>query len=73
MTGNDVAKWVYTFALLAITIYWGRFCVDTICQAMNQPTAVDVLAAAGVSGLMGALITLDTLVAQHWFRKKKPE
>lgn len=73
MSGNDVAKWVYTFVLLAATLGWGWFSVHIVCQAIIQPTFVDVLAAAGVSGVMGALITLTTLATQHWFRKKTPE
>ncbi len=32
--------------------------------------AGDVLAAAGVSIVMGAFITWDALIVQFWFRKK---
>jgi Na+-translocating ferredoxin:NAD+ oxidoreductase RnfC subunit len=73
MKGNDIAKWVYTFLLLIAMVGWGWFSVHTICQAMDQPTTIDIIAAAGVSGLMGALITLTTLATQHRFRKKTPE
>ena len=73
MDKNLIVKWVYTFMLLGATIWWGYFCLNTITAAMTEPTQGNVLAVAGVSGLMGALLTWNALIIQHWFRKKTPE
>ncbi|GAI68134.1 hypothetical protein ES703_71939 [subsurface metagenome] len=68
---RDIIKWVFTFTMIGVTVGWGVFCVNTIFAAMQEPIAAsDVLATAGVSALMGALITWDALIVQFWFRKK---
>ncbi|MBA7566418.1 hypothetical protein ES708_08109 [subsurface metagenome] len=68
---RDIIKWVFTFTMVGVTVGWGVFCVNTIFAAMQEPIAAsDVLATAGVSALMGALITWDALIVQFWFRKK---
>jgi len=70
---GDLIKWAYSFVLLGVTIWWGVFCVNTVMTALQSLTEADVLMTAGVSVLMGALISWDALIIQHWFRKKTPE
>jgi len=73
MQPSDWLKWLYTFVLLGVTIGWCVFCVNVIKVAIQEPTATDILVAAGVGGVTGALISWNALVIQHWFRKKSPE
>ena len=73
MTNSDIVKWVYSFVLLGATVWWAKFCVDTVRAALLQPTPIDVLAVAGVSGFLGALVSWNVIVIQHWFRKKSPD
>lgn len=75
---NKNWKWVYTFVMLFATIGWGVFTVmivrDAALKIENQTiTQIDLISAAGASGLMGALIGWNSLIIQHWFRKKIEE
>lgn len=63
-------KWIYTFVLLIATIGWAVFTVIVVKDAMATPTAAGILEASGTSVLLGALIGWNSLVIQHWFRKK---
>jgi len=69
---KDIVKWIYTFFLLTATIGWSAFCVLTIKSALSAPTQQNVLEVAGVTVLLGALITWCGNVNQYWFRKKDP-
>jgi len=68
----DIAKWVYSFFMLFIVIGWAVFAVKITLEAMSKPTPVSVLEVSGASVLLGALIGWESLVVQHWFRKKTP-
>jgi len=72
MRPGDMAKWVYTFVLLGVTVGWAVFVVQVVRDAMAAPTASGVLEASGTSVLLGALIGWNALVIQFWFRKKGP-
>ena len=65
-----VMKWIYTFVLLGSTIFWAIYCVNTVKCAIADPTDINIMEAAGVSVLLGALIAWNGTVNQHWFRKK---
>ena len=69
----DGMKWVYTFVLLAATLWWARYCVEVVRLALMTKESIDILSVAGVSSLLGVLVTLNVNVNQHWFRKKTPE
>ncbi len=69
---KDMMKWLYTFVLLFSTLGWAVFCVVVIRSILKEPTGAGVLEAAGVSVLLGALITWNGAVNQFWFRKKSP-
>jgi hypothetical protein len=73
MQPSDWLKWLYTFVLLGVTIGWGVFCVNVIRAALLIPSVTGILETAGVASVMGALISWNALVIQHWFRKKSPE
>lgn len=71
---TDKMKWVYTFALLVLTLAWAVFLALFVYHAMTSgPEPVDVVAGAGIGVLLGALIAWNGNVNQHWFRKKVPE
>lgn len=70
MTKADLMKWIYTFVLLVVTIGWAVFTVIVVKSVTDAPTAAGVLEASGTSVLLGALIGWNSLVIQHWFRKK---
>jgi hypothetical protein len=67
----DTMKWIFSFLMIGVTLGWGIFSVNTIFNAFQLPIeSVDVIASAGVSGVMGSLLTFDALIVQYWFRKK---
>ena len=67
-------KWLYTFFLLIVTLGWAVFLVFTVWDAITfGPEPLDVVAAAGVGVLLGALIAWNGTVNQYWFRKKGPK
>ena len=69
----DTLKWAYSFVMLAVLIGWAVFSVLIVRDAIAAPDAAGIMEVAGVSAVTGALITLNTLIAQHWFRKATPE
>ena len=72
MTDNFM-KWLYTFFLLSLTIFWAMFTVWIVSKAMDLPNPGKVLEASGASVLLGMLITLNVNTNQYWFRKKSPD
>lgn len=66
-------KHAYSFALLALTFLWAVFCVVVTWWAVRSLNAASIIAAAGCDTLLGALISWNALVIQHWFRKATPE
>lgn len=73
MLRGDVPKWAYSFALLGVTLWWARFLVLTIKEALAQPTEANIIEVAGVGVLLGALITWNATIVQYWFRKSPPK
>lgn len=66
-------KHAYSFVLLALTFLWAAFCVWVTWQATKSLNAANIIAAAGCDTLLGALISWNALVIQHYFRKAIPE
>lgn len=66
-------KHAYALLLLALTFAWAAVCVWTTWKAMGVPTSAGILGAAGVDTLLGALISWNALVIQHFYRKATPE
>lgn len=70
---DEKFKYTYAFSLLGATIGWAAFCLWIVYRAVSSGVSADILVAAGASGLLGVLTTIDTIVAQHYFRKAKPQ
>lgn len=72
---KEKMKWIYTFVLLSALIGWAMFLVFIVKGAVTAPEPVDVIAAAGVGVLLGALIVWNGNINKHWFggEKKPPE
>ncbi len=66
-------KHVYALLLLALTFIWAGFCVWVTWQAVKTLDAANIIAAAGVDTLLGALISWNALIIQHFYRKATPE
>ncbi len=66
-------KHVYALLLLALTFAWACVCVWITWKAMVVATSGAILGAAGVDTLLGALISWNALIIQHYFRKSTPE
>ena len=66
-------KHIYALLLLAMTFAWAVVCVWITWKAVQLPTSAGVLGAAGVDTLLGALISWNALIIQHYFRKAVPE
>ena len=66
-------KWLYSFALLGLTVGWGWFTTDRVMIALREGLPTDILVAVAATGLLGSLTTWESLVVQHYFRKAKPE
>ena len=66
-------KWLYSFALLGLTVGWGWFSLRVLERALRDKLETDILVSSVVSVLLGAMITWQALIIQHWFRKGKPE
>lgn len=73
MTFDALMKWLYSFALLGLTVGWGWLSLRVLERALRDKLDTDILVSSVVSVLLGALITLTTLITQHWFRKKLGE
>ena len=72
MRAADWAKWIYSFLLLLLTVGWGYLSLVVLERALKDKLPVDILVSAVVSVLLGAMLTWDSLVVQHWFRKATP-
>jgi len=66
-------KHAYALILLALTFAWAVVCLWMTWRAVQMPTDGSILGAAGVDTLLGALISWNALVIQHYFRKSTPE
>ena len=65
-------KWLYSFVVLGLTVFWAWFCLTTVNHTMQNPTGGNIIETSGASALMGALIVWNGNINQHWFRKKSP-
>lgn len=66
-------KHIYALVLLALTFGWACVCLYITWKTMTNPTSSSVLVTAGVDTLLGALISWNALIIQHYFRKSTPE
>lgn len=66
-------KWLYSFAVLIVTVGWAMFTLIFVANAIDKQSAASIMAASGASLLLGAMISWNGLIVQHWFRKSKPE
>jgi hypothetical protein len=66
---GDRFKYVYSILLLLVSVGWGSFCVWITYKAVMERLTIDIIAAAGASVLLGALIKMLGDVNQYWFRK----
>ena len=73
MTFDRGMKWLYSFILLGATIGWGWFTMNKILFALEKKLDTDILVAIASTGLLTSLMTWDTIIVQHWFRKKLEE
>lgn len=69
---GDIPKWLYTFALLASTLWWAYHTLDVAKTLPAQPSGGNIFELTGVSMLLGALITWSSTIIMHWFRKAPP-
>jgi len=73
VTFDAFMKWLYSFALLGLTVGWGWFTTDRILLALREQLPTDILVAVASTGLLGSLTTWNTLIVQHFFRKATPK
>ncbi len=73
MNNNDLTKLILAILLMGFTAGWAFWTVEITVVALAKLNVTNVITAAGSNQVMGALLTLDTLVFQHYFRKAKPE
>ncbi|MFA5151715.1 MAG: hypothetical protein WC554_04050 [Clostridia bacterium] len=66
-------KHVYSILLLVLTFMWALFCVWITWLATQTLNQANIIAAAGSDALLGALISWNALIIQHYFRKATPE
>jgi hypothetical protein len=52
---------------------WALFCVWITWLATQTLNQANIIAAAGSDALLGALISWNALIIQHYFRKATPE
>jgi len=70
---DSMMKWVYAFLTLLLTFGWAVFAVCLTWRAVQFKANLDIISAAGVDVLLGALIVWNGNINQHYFRKSKPE
>ncbi len=73
MNNADNHKLLLALLLVLFTAGWAYFTVYATAQALETLKVTNIIGAAGANQVLGALLTLDTLVYQHYFRKAKPE
>lgn len=66
-------KHVYSLILLFLTFMWAVFCVWVTWQATKALNAANVIAAGGCDTLLGALLSWNAIIIQHFYRKAVPE
>lgn len=70
---NDKIKLLLALLLILFTAGWAFYTVNLTFVAIAKLRVSDIISVAGASGLLGSLVTLLTLVYQHYFRKKLGE
>ena len=73
MNNLDNHKLLLALLLLLFTASWSYFTVYATTNAIVIAKVSNIIVGAGANQVLGALLTLDTLVFQHYFRKVKPE
>lgn len=67
---DSTFKQTYAFTNLGMVMFWGIVLLAVVIRAfLVAPGVGDVVAAAGVGALMGALIVWNTNINQHYYRK----
>ena len=67
-------KQAYAFTNLALVTFWAIFLLVIVIRAyLIAPGLGDIVAAAGVGVLLGAFITWNSNINQHYFRKRQDE
>ena len=69
----DRSKLFLALLMILFTAGWAFWTVNVTLVAIAKLQVSDVIVAAGANGLLGSLVTLLTLIYQHYFRKSKPE
>ena len=70
---DDSFKHWFAYQLFWGTVLWAVFTMWLVYKAACSNFPVDIFAAAGASGVTGALTAWVTLVVQHYFRRAKPQ
>lgn len=70
---DQTFKQVYAILNYVGVLLWGAFTIWIVWRAVALKTTVDIIAAAGASGITGALIVWNGNITQYFFRKAKPE
>lgn len=71
---DDKFKHSYAFIMLFLTVLWAALClVFTVLAIANEGDPALVIAASGAGGLTGTFTTIDVLIAQHYFRRSRPQ
>ena len=66
-------KQLYAILVFVLTVLWAVFCCWITMRATVLKESIDIMAAAGVNVLLGALIVWNGNINQHYFRKKTTE
>ena len=69
----EKTKLLLALLMILFTAGWAFYTVNLTLIAIDKLRVSDIISVAGASGLLGSLITLLTLVYQHYFRKRLPE
>ncbi len=68
---NSVFKQKLAFTLITLTVFLGLILLGVAVKIyLLGLTEFDLFAACGATGLLGAMITWDALIIQHYYRKK---
>ena len=71
---DSTFKQAYAFTNLALVTFWAIFLLAIVIKAyLIAPGISDIVAAAGVGVLLGAFITWNTNINQHYYRKRQDE
>lgn len=72
MRPGDLAKWLYSFILLFLTVGWAGYTLRLLAQAAADPNIIRIVEVSGAAALLGAMMTWNATVIYFWFRKAPP-